>query len=449
MPKDEPARVARIVVVGLGPGPSGLVTIDTVAAIAAIEHRFVRTARHPSIDVVGEARSFDDLYDRAPRIDDVYPAIVDELVAAAHQYGEILYAVPGSPLVAERTVELLLTDRRVDVDVCQGMSFAELTWSRLRIDPVASGVRMVDGRRFATEAAGERGPLLVAQCDSRAVLSDIKLAVEGEPSGKVVVLQRLGLPDERVFEVEWADLDREVDPDHLTSLYVPVLADPIGAELVRLAEIGRELRAGCPWDKEQTHESLTKYLLEESYEVIEAIDHLPAEPEPADYEHLEEELGDVLFQVVFHAAIAAESGAFTLADVARGIADKLVRRHPHVFGDLRVAGADEVVDNWETLKRTEKGRESALDGITSTLPALMLAAEVVKKARRLDVLVERSDRIDTDGTLTVDVVGDLLLSVVASSRDAGIDAEAALRAAAFRLADEARRRESATAAAPD
>jgi tetrapyrrole methylase family protein / MazG family protein len=328
-----PAVAPRVVVVGLGPGPGGLVTSETLDVIARVPHRFVRTTRHPSSEIVADARSFDDLYDQAAVIDDVYPAIVDTLVGAAVEHGEVLYAVPGSPGVAERTIELLLDDPRVETVVHQAMSFTELVWSRLRVDPVAAGVRMVDGHSFAIEAAGERGPLLVAQCDSPAVLSDIKLAFDGETPARVVVLQRLGLPDEQVFEVDWADLDRDVEPDHLTSVYVPVLAEPVGAELVRLADIGRELRTGCPWDREQTHQSLTRYLLEEAYEVLEAIDDLPADPEPGDYGHLEEELGDVLFQVVFHAAIAAEEGAFTLADVARGISDKLVRRHPHVFGD--------------------------------------------------------------------------------------------------------------------
>src|SRR5205085_1586216 len=141
----------------------------------------------------------------------------------------------------------------LDVEVLAALSFADLAWARLGVDPVAAGVRMVDGQRFAVEAAGERGPLLVAQCDSKAVLSEIKLACED--GGDVVVLQRLGLPDESITTVAWDELDRAVEPDHLTSLYIAVLAAPVGQELVRFAELVRYLREHCPWDREQTHQS--------------------------------------------------------------------------------------------------------------------------------------------------------------------------------------------------
>src|SRR5205823_5617831 len=147
--------------------------------------------------------------------------------------------------------------------------------------------------------------------------------------------------------------DRAVEPDHLSALWIPELAAPVGQELVRFAELVRTLRIRCPWDREQTHETLTRHLLEETYEVLEAIEGLPGS-----YPHLEEELGDLLFQVVFHATLAAEEGEFTLADVARGIHDKLVRRHPHVFGDVDADSADAVVANWEEIKRVEKGRAS-------------------------------------------------------------------------------------------
>src|SRR5207248_762564 len=171
-----------------------------------------------------------------------------------------------------------------------------------------------------------------------------------EPPPSATVLHHLGLPEESVREVPWEELDRGAAPDHLTSLWIPVVAAPVAAELVRFAELVRTLRARCPWDREQTHETLTRHLLEETYEVLEAIEGLPGS-----YPHLEEELGDLLFQVVFHATLAAEEGEFTLADVARGIHDKLVRRHPHVFGDAAADTADDVVALWEEIKRAEKG----------------------------------------------------------------------------------------------
>ena len=423
---------AKVTVVGLGPGAPDLVTDGTRRAIDRVPVRFVRTVRHPSASLVEPATAFDSLYDGADRQRDVYPAIVDALVAAATEHGEVLYAVPGSPLVAEHSVALLLRDERVEVEVLPALSFVDLAWVRLGIDPVARGVRIVDGHEFSTQAAGERGPLLVSHCHAREVLSDIKLAIEGEPPATVVVLQRLGLPDESILEVTWDELDRAFEPDHLTSIYIPELAAPVGNELVRFAELVRTLREQCPWDREQTHQSLRRYALEETYEVLEAIDHLDPDDD-ASIAHLEEELGDLLFQVYFHATIASQEGWFTLADVARGIHDKLESRHPHVFGDVAVDGADEVVRNWEQIKRAEKGRTSAFEGIPSTLPALMYADEVVRKARSIGV--------EAEARATADDLGERLLALVVDARAASIDPELALRATVERFRATAEERE--------
>jgi len=416
---------ARVTVVGLGPGGPDLVTAGTLTELDRVPVRFVRTTHHPSASVVADARSFDALYDAAERIEDVYAGIVDALVAAAEEHGEVLYAVPGSPRVAERSVELLVADGRVDVQVHAALSFLDLAWVRLGVDPLATGVRVVDGHAFAVQD----GPLLIAQCDSRFVLSDVKLAVDDGPV--VTVLHHLGLPDERVFDVAWDELDRSFEPDHLTSLWVPELRTPITA----FEDLVRTLRERCPWDAEQTHHTLTRHLLEETYEVLEAIEALD-ESTGQGYEHVEEELGDLLFQVVFHATIASERGAFTLDDVARGIHDKLVHRHPHVFGDVDVAGADDVIRNWEQIKKAEKGRTSVMDGIPGDLPALLYAHKVLRKASSIGVEVAPAAGVTDDAAL-----GALLLGVVDAARRAELDPEAALRAAAARVRDEAVARE--------
>ena len=222
--------------------------------------------------------------------------------------------------------------------------------------------------------------MLVGQCDSLQVLSEVKLAIgsvldqvpAGDDGSEVTVLQRLGLPDEAVTVVPWDDLDRAVVPDHLTSVWLPRLAEPFAAEFVRLEELARTLRARCPWDRQQTHQSLTRYLLEESYEALEAIEELG--PDGAGYEHLEEELGDVLFQVVFHSVLAAEEGQFALGDVARNVHDKLVGRHPHVFGDVeantRRRGQPELGADKEEGKRADEhhGRRPAQPAGASLCP---------------------------------------------------------------------------------
>ncbi|MDQ4091205.1 MAG: MazG family protein, partial [Actinomycetota bacterium] len=367
-----------VVVVGLGPAGPDLLTTAALEALDSTPHRYLRTTRHPAVVAVAGAMSFDSVYESASTLDDVYAGIVDALAEAAAEYGTVVYAVPGSPLVAERTVELLRQDDRVDVRLVPALSFLDLAWAALGIDPVAEGVRCVDGRRFGVEAAGERGPLLVAQCDTRQVLSDIKLTVDDD-LGDVVVLQRLGLPDESVTTVSWSDLDKVVEPDHLTSIYLPAGAPPVARDVARFAELVRTLRARCPWDREQTHRTLTRHLLEETYEVLEAIEALD-EVNGEGFDHLEEELGDLLFQVVFHATLGAEEGWFTLADVARGIHDKLVHRHPHVFAGMQADTAAEVVTNWEQIKRDEKGRTSIMDGIGEGLPSLLYAHKVLRKA---------------------------------------------------------------------
>ena len=451
----------HVVVVGLGPGDVDLLTVGTREAIERIPVRYVRTHRHPAASVVASAIGFDDVYDAATRLDEVYPEIVDRLVDAAIEHGEVLYAVPGSPIVAERTVELLLIDPRCSVDIRPALSFLDLTWTRLGVDPVARGVRIVDGHDFAIEAAGERGPLLVAQCDSVAVLSQVKLALDAgidpclAPSATVTVLQRLGLEDESVQEIPWLQIDR-IQPDHLTLIYIPELADPVSLEFARFVDLVAVLRERCPWDREQTHESLRRHLLEESYEVLEAIDHLDVESGTG-YDHLEEELGDLLFQILFHSRLAAEQGRFTIADVAANVHDKLRDRHPHVFGDVDAEDAESVVRNWEQIKKSEKGRESVFDGVPDAIPALLYALKIQKKAGSLDESIEVSlppvpvlvDALADFGDEVDDITtGALLFAVVDEARRAGVDPETALRAAALNYRDAARSAELGGRAIP-
>jgi len=201
---------------------------------------------------------------------------------------------------------------------------------------------------------------------------------------------------------------------------------------MRLVAVMDRLRSpgGCPWDAEQTHDSLAGYLLEETYETLEAIDS-------GDREHLREELGDLLLQVVFHARVAAEHAddPFTIDDVASGISDKLVRRHPHVFADATAETAAHVEARWDAMKAVEKGRTSALDGIPRALPALSLAAKTMGRAERAGVAPALPSS-DAD-------IGDELLALVARARDVGVDPEQALRRAVGRYADEVRRIEDA------
>jgi tetrapyrrole methylase family protein/MazG family protein len=431
----------RVVVVGLGPAGADHLLPVARAALTASSHRYARTVRHPAVDdLVAEGlafETFDAVYDGAADLASAYAQIAIALGAAAREHGDVVYAVPGSPAVAERAVALLQADPELDVELVPGISFADLAWVRLGVDPMDADVRVVDGR--AIDDVELAGRLLVAQCDSAFVLSDVKLALLEHlaPGTPITVLQRLGLPDETVTVLSLEALDRGgVVPDHLTSLFVDAGAVGAARELVKLFQLARRLRepGGCPWDAEQTHHSLTRYLLEEAYEVVEAVENLP----DAGYAPLEDELGDLLYQVVFHAVLAQEAGEFTMADVARGIHDKLVRRHPHVFGDVVAEQTSDVMRNWEQIKKEEKGTTSIVAGITPGLPSLLYTHKLFRKAASVGLdpgtLDDALDRIDAalaglragDADLEIELARVLAASVVVA-RAGGVDAESALR----------------------
>ncbi len=440
----DPGRASRpkVTVVGLGPAGPEYLTSAAVAAIGEIPDWYVRTARHPAAGplVASGAVALDRHYETAATFAEAYAGIVEEVVAAATARGRIGYAVPGSPYVLEETVRALSADDRVEVEIVDGMSFCELAWRRLGVDPVAARVRLIDGERFGIDAARDTGPLLVAHVWAPSILAGIKLAV-GPPSAAAIVLQRLGCPDEHVEEITVGSIDRIV-PDHLTCLYLPELAEPVGIELARLEAVVERLRDECPWDAAQTHRSLVRHLIEECYEAVEAIEELGEPPDIAASAHLEEELGDVLCQVLFHAVLARREGLFTFGDVAEAVHDKLVRRHPHVFGAVAgVDSVDAVLSQWEELKRQEKGREGVMDGIPAGLPSLLLAGKLERQAAGVGLgwgtTGERADAVDRAadelGAADGEALGELLFGLTRLAADRGLDAEEALRGAALRF----------------
>jgi len=442
--------VSTITVCGLGPGGPDRLTEETARVLLGPAPVFLRTSRHPSANRAVGATSFDHLYEQAETFDEIYRAIADEMMVAAERHDRVVYAVPGSPLVLERSVRHLrdraAVESSVEVELLPALSFLDEAWARLGVDPVDDGVRLVDGHRFAVEAAGERGPLLVAHAHAPWVLSDIKLAIDAGPEQRVIVLQGLGTEDERIIELAWPELDRSFEPDHLTALYLPEVAAPVGRELATSIEMMARLRRDCPWDQVQTHQSLRRFLLEEAYEVVDVIDRLGAVGDEAGDEadddlaiELEEELGDLWFQILFHAQLATEAGWFGLADVARTLTEKMIGRHPHVYGDQEQAGAP-TVGEWERLKQQEKERASAMDDIPAALPALVRAEKTLKRADGagasadhgpLDDLVEAAMPEPGDAA----AVGRVLLAVTDRARRHGVNAEEALRQATVRAAD--------------
>jgi tetrapyrrole methylase family protein / MazG family protein len=456
----------HVTVVGLGPAGPDLVADAVTALLASPGRTYLRTARHPAAARAAGAQSFDELYESAATFDEVYAAIVEALVAAAERAAPdpVVYAVPGSPLVAERTVELLRADGRVDLTLVPAPSFLDLAWAALGVDPLSAGVRLVDAAEFGAVVARERGPFLVAQCWSRHQLSEVKLAAPDDAEmPRPVLLHHLGLEDEAVHAVDWWEVDRTLEPDHLTSLYVPALPTrpgpaAAGVEVARLVALMDTLREQCPWDRAQNHASLMPHLVEECYEVLDALSAVAAGEEAGAPAHLEEELGDLLFQIVFHARLAAEEGEFDLAGVARSVHDKLVHRHPHVFAGADAESAAQVLTNWEEIKKAEKGRASVTEGIPTGLPALMLTSTLVRKARsvglepddptgardvalHLDDLSARAERqephaddpLDAGARDAARAIGALLFAVATLAQRVGVDPEQALRERALSL----------------
>ncbi|MCL2336369.1 MAG: nucleoside triphosphate pyrophosphohydrolase [Firmicutes bacterium] len=385
---------AKITIVGLGPGGKDSLPPVNLNILREADRLFLRTTVHPVVEWLKERQvafaSFDAYYESGTDFNQVYRAIADHVLAAA-QTGPVVYAVPGHPLVAETTVEMIIGAAGglgLAVDIVPAMSFLDAVYAALRIDPV-QGMQIADGLRLDEQPINPAVGAIVVQVYSRLAAGDIKLALlERYPAEhQVTMIQAAGVPGlERVARMPLYQIDRVDWVDHLTSLYLPPLtgaAQTCRYPLDELVTIMARLRSdnGCPWDREQDHHTLTRYLLEEAYEVLETI-------QEEDMYKLCEELGDLLLQIVFHAQIAGERGYFDVNDVVAGVSRKMVRRHPHVFGELHLENSDQVLTTWEEIKQRERGGDagknrSILDGAPRGLPALLHAYKIQAKAAQV------------------------------------------------------------------
>lgn len=424
-----------------------------------------RTLRHPAAADFGDVESYDDLYEHADSYDELYAAIADDLVRLAHDAagGEVLYVVPGSPVVAERTVELLRDRSDVTLITEPAVSVIDLACAALGADPMTVSLRIADALGSESALQGP-GPLLILQTYSPEVLAVV--ADRLHQSGEVTILHHLGTGDEEILTVPTADLTKFRRADHLTSLWVGDVRNA-GDAVNELWRLIHRLRLECPWDQEQTHASLTNHLLEEAYEAIDSLEVLARVSErgvrdEAAISHVEEELGDLLVQVLLHAVIGEEDNEFDLTSIAEHLRDKLIYRHPHVFGDAAADSADEVAERWEVLKRSEKGRASVTDGIEWQLPALTLYTKLLRKAAAVNLAMQSGDDArgraiavleglqfdddaagDTSSTShTLTSWGDAIVALVSAARYAGVDLEGVLRERALALRDVIRENEA-------
>jgi tetrapyrrole methylase family protein/MazG family protein len=445
-----------ICVVGLGPGPADWVTPAATQRLRAPGAKlFVRTRYWPGLDVIFkglEWTSFDELYERAQSLEQVQEEMATRLLAAGE---EVVLAVPGDGTLHEAILgRLRVAGARLKVvpGVPLGIAaLAALAGSKAAPD-TADGAQMVDALALGGSGVelrvelNPRWPTVITGVFNPSVASQVKLALlQVYPDEhELQLVHRAGLPEQRRVDLPLAELDRAALAfDHLTSVVVAPISgyQPTGSAHGLRAIVAR-LRApaiGCPWDLEQTHRSLIPFMIEEAYEAVDAI-------EDDDPTSLADELGDVLLQVVLHAEIADQTGEFDWNDVVRNISAKLLRRHPHVFGDVQVSGASEVVRNWDQLKAAERVHEpppaSALDGVPKSLPQLKRAAELSRKARKagfdwptregtLDKVREELAELLEATTVAErrEEFGDLLSILAKLAWQEGVDPEEALRAA--------------------
>jgi tetrapyrrole methylase family protein/MazG family protein len=427
---------------------------------------FLRTSSHPalaSVDFQGDVEAFDDLYLEAESFEAVYQAIARRILDEAKAGSPVVYAVPGDPTIGEATTSLIrggAAEAGIPVHIIHGVSFIEPCLAALEHDAldglvIEDALTLVDRHHpsFPPDQA-----VIISQVHSQLIASDLKLTLLNQypDDHPVVLLDGVGDASPSLQRLPLYQVDRDFEFTSRTCLFIEPMET--GASFESFQELVAHLRSpeGCPWDREQTHLSLRKHMLEEAFEALEALDS-------EDPENLQEELGDLMLQLVLQTQIAAEQGEFLMAQVLADIHAKLVRRHPHVFGDVSVKDVPEVLTNWEGLKAAERqdegGEKSALSGVPRSLPALAQADEYQSRAARLGfdwpqqngVLAKIEEEFVEVAQAQGEIeqaaeLGDLLFSIVNYCRWLGVDPEAALRQANGRFRSRFQRVEELAAA---
>jgi tetrapyrrole methylase family protein/MazG family protein len=441
-----------ITILGLGPGNPAHLTLEARRVLEEADEVYLRTKRHPTVASLPShlsLHSFDHFYEEKADFAQVYEELAARVLALGERPQGVIYAVPGHPLVGEASVQRILAlaqERGLDVRIVEGLSFVEPVLTCLGLDAM-EGLQLADATELAAlchPPVNPDRPTLVGQLYGRHLASSVKLTLMNlfPADHQVVLVRGAGTAGEKATALPLYELDRNDEIDHLTTLYLPPL--PQTSSLESFQDTIAHLRApdGCPWDREQTHQSLRAALLEETYEVLTALD-------ADDMDALCEELGDLFLQILLHAQIAVEESDFSLAQVVEKINAKIKRRHPHVFGDVTVSGTAEVLHNWEEIKREEKGEAegSMLDNVPPTLPALAQAQSYQRRVARVgfdwpdvegvvDKVAEEVEELlrTSDAAEREEELGDLFFSLVNLARWLKVEAESALRAANARFA---------------
>ena len=435
-------------IMGLGPGAPDALTIGALKELKSGKSIYFRTEKHPTVDFLIEEgikfTTYDYAYDKFDSFDDVYKYIADDLIIKVDQQQDLIYAVPGHPLVAERSVINLIAlcdEKGIEYEILPAVSFVDAMMESLKIDPI-EGIKIVDAFDMENQIIDKRVGTIITQVYNPFIASEVKLKLlEGyNDETEIYFVRAAGVKGlESIRKIPLFELDWQEDIDYLTSVYIPKDLEN-KKDFYDFVNVIETLRGenGCPWDREQTHESLKKAIIEESYEVLDAIEN-------DDVDSLIEELGDVLLQVVFHSIIGKEDGYFDINDVIQGIANKMIHRHPHVFGDTKADTSSEVLVNWDEIKKDEKGISTIteeMNSIAKALPALIRAYKVQNKAKKVgfdwDDVSDAMKKVEEELNEIRDVynsqnksiiegeVGDLLFSCVNVARFLDVDGELAL-----------------------
>ncbi|MDM0960584.1 nucleoside triphosphate pyrophosphohydrolase [Clostridium perfringens] len=435
-------------IMGLGPGAYEALTIGALKELKNNKNIYFRTEKHPTVDFLKDEgikfESYDHAYEKYDSFDDVYKYIAEDLITKIKDDEDLIYAVPGHPLVAEKSVVNLIElckENNIQYEVLPAVSFVDAMMEALQVDPI-EGVKIIDAFDMKNQILDKRVGTIITQVYNNFIASEVKLRLlEGyEDDTEIIFVRAAGVEGlESIRKIPLYELDWQEDIDYLTSIYIP---KDLGnkKDFQDLLDIIETLRnpGGCPWDREQTHESLKSALLEECYEVIDAIEN-------EDEDALIEELGDVLLQVVFHASIGKEDGYFDIMDVIGGISNKMINRHPHVFGNEKANTSEQVLVNWDEIKKEEKGIKTLteeMQNIAKSLPATTRAYKVQKKAKKvgfdwddvncaMDKVKEELNEIKEvynceDKSIIEGEVGDLLFACINVARFLEVDGELAL-----------------------
>ncbi|MER2006929.1 MAG: nucleoside triphosphate pyrophosphohydrolase [Psychrobacillus sp.] len=438
----------EITIIGLGAGDLNQLPLGIYKKLKNATHLYVRTEQHPVLQELQTEgvtwTSFDAIYEKNDQFENVYKEIVENLLKPS-AVNPIIYAVPGHPLVAEQTVQLLVQAEKqgkATITIEGGQSFLDPIFGALRIDPI-EGFQLLDGTSFKRDDIQMNSHVLIGQVYDSFSASDVKLTLmEKYPDDfEVTIVTAAGSSEEVLKKVPLFELDREMELNNLTTLYVPPIHEKESRvkEWQTLREVVAQLRGpnGCPWDKEQTHTTLKKYAVEEVYELLQAIDE-------EDDDHIVEELGDVLLQVFLHAQIGEDNGYFSLEDVLASITEKMIRRHPHVFGDVEANSTEQVLSNWQEIKEKEgkKTSKSLLEDELRTESSLLTSFNYQKRAAKVgfdwpevsgawdkfeEELQEwKAELVSNDKQAQTDELGDLLFTVVNLARFYGLSPELAM-----------------------